>query len=134
VPTTQSLPYRWGRFQGIVSFAIGVFVVIFAVVILATGEKLEGQMFSLTVLSPLFIVSGYAFFRRKRFAVTMTYVWMGMAVLLLLIGVLGALANAQFTGTQRAADITASVFQTAIALLFWGACCKYYRRRRLEFK
>jgi len=31
----------------------------------------------LTVLSPMFIVSGFAFFRRKKFAVAMTYVWMG---------------------------------------------------------
>ena len=87
----------------------------------------------LTVLSPMFIVSGFAFFRRKKFAVAMTYVWMGLAVLFFLIGLLGSFADPEFTSAQRIADITVSVFRTGIALAFWGACCKYYRKRRPEF-
>lgn len=133
MPTTQVLPYRWGRFQGIVSFAVGIFVVLFAIFIVATGEKLEGQMLSLTVLSPLFIVSGYAFFRRRKFAVAITYVWMGLVVLLFLVTLLGSLADSHYTSAQRVADIAAYSFKTAVGLLFWVACNKYYRRRRLEF-
>jgi hypothetical protein len=129
----QRLPYLWGFFQGWVSFVVGLFAAIVLVPALVSGMSLDEKSAGYAIMSPLLIASGYAFVRRKKYAVVMTYVWIGFNVLIFLVALLDGLTNKSLTQEQQGSEIGAGLAQMAIGTLFWGLCAVYYRKRRSEF-
>ena len=130
----QTRPYNWGKFQGWVSLGVGVFAAVFAIVSLTSGSPMDERATEYAIASPLLIISGYAFVRRKKFAVAMTYVWMIFYVAIFLFMLLGALTNKSFTPEQKEDGIGTGIGLLVPALLFWGLCTAYYRKRFPEFK
>jgi hypothetical protein len=72
------LPYNWGKFQGWVTLIAGPFVAL----------ARHGWLAVITV--PLMIASGYAFVRRRKYAVEMTYAWMAFVLVVSLFVVAGS--------------------------------------------
>jgi hypothetical protein len=133
VVPNQRLPYRWGKFQGWVSLVVGLFAAIFLLPALVSGMSLDENSASYAILCPLLIASGYAFVRRKRYAVLMTYLWMGFCVLAFLPLLVDGLTNKSLTPEQQGHEIGAGLAQMVIGTMFWGLCAVYYRKRRSEF-
>jgi zinc-ribbon domain len=131
--SNQRLPYLWGFFQGWVSLVVGLFAAIVLLPALVSGVSLDEKSAGYAIMSPLLIASGYAFVRRKKYAVVMTYVWIGFNVLIFLVALLDGLTNKSLTPEQQGSEIGAGLAQIVIGTLFWGLCAVYYRKRRSEF-
>jgi hypothetical protein len=118
---TQNLPYNWGKFQGWVMMIAGPFVAL----------QNSGWLAILTV--PLTIATGYAFVRRKKFAVAMTYAWMIFIASISLLGVVDAFIRQRITPYEQGEEIGQAIGTLVIGLGFWSLCAMYYRKRRPEF-
>lgn len=130
------LPYLWGFFQGWVLLVVGLFAAISCFLPLF-GMPLDVNAKGYAMVSPLLIASGYAFIRRKKYAVLMTYLWLGLYVLvfllLLVLLLMGGLTDKSLTPMQQSEEIWAWMAQIGAGLLSWGLCAIYYRKRRSEF-
>jgi len=132
-PRKQLLPYNWGKFQGWVSLIVGAFAALFAIYAVTAGITMDEKSTGYAIASPLLIVSGYAFVRRKKYAVAMTYVWMTFYVVIFLFSLHDSLTNKAITSQQQGEELGKGLAEMGIGLLFWGLCAVYYRKRRLEF-
>jgi hypothetical protein len=90
------------------------------------------EFFSNLLVSPLVIISGYAFIRRKKYAVAVTYVWIGLYVVSFLIALLQLSANKALTFEQQIEQIGKHLGTMIAGCVFWGCCAVYYRKRRAE--
>jgi hypothetical protein len=113
---------------------VGAFAALFAIVSLVSGTPMDERSTGYAIGSPLLIVSGYAFVRRKKFAVAMPYVWMIFYGVIFLLTLVGALTNKVFTPEQKADWIGTGIGGSIVPLLFWVFCSEYYRKRLQEFK
>ena len=116
----QTLPYKWGKYQGWVSLIVGAFAALYAIVSLLSGATMDERSTGYAIASPLLIVSGYAFIRRKKYALTMTYVWMIFHVGIFIFRSLGVLTSKLFTPEQQEDFIGTGIGPLLAALLFWG--------------
>jgi hypothetical protein len=112
---------------------VGLFAAVFLIPALVSGMSLDEASKGYAIMSPLLIASGYAFVRRKRYAVVMTYLWIGFNVLMFLVALLDGLTNKSLTPEQQGHEIGTALGQTVTAIVFWGLCAIYYRKRRSEF-
>ena len=126
----RSLPYRWGRFQGWVCLVVGLFAAIFSPIAIASKDE---RALEYAIVSPLLIASGYAFIRRRRYAVLMTYLWMGLYVVIFLAYLLNGSTNKSLTPYQQGEEIGRGIGTLIVGLGFWGLCYVYYRKRVPEF-
>ncbi len=122
------LPYKWGEFQGWSLGLVGLFSI--PVAIATNGEK--GLAYA--IASPFLVASGYAFIRRKQYAINIVYGWVILTAITFLLSVLVTLSNGSLTPNERGESIGKVVAEMLISLLYWVLCAKYYRRRRGEFK
>jgi hypothetical protein len=130
---SQRLPYRWGMFQGWVSLVVGLFAAVFLIPAFVSGASLDESSKGYAIMSPLLVASGYAFVRRKKYAVVMTYLWIGFNALVFLVSLLDGLTNKSLTPEQQGNEIGRGLGQAVTGIVFWGLCAIYYHKRRSEF-
>lgn len=127
------LPYKWGKFQGWSSLAVGLFAASFTIYSIVSNGLVDERLTDVAIVSPLLVLSGYAFALRKKFSVAMTYVWMGFIGILFFVTVAVALWNDNLAASEKSGIVGTACGQFITGLLFWVVCNKYYRKRRLEF-
>jgi len=132
-PTIRTMPYNWGKFQGWVSLIVGVFAFIFLLPAFISGQSLGEKSMGYAIMSPLLLVSGYAFVRRRKYAVLMTYIWMAFYGIIFLGYLLDALTNKALTPYQQGEEIGTGIGTLVVGIVFWSLCSVYYRKRRPEF-
>ena len=91
-------------------------------------------MASLAVVSPLLIFSGYAFLRRKKISIALTYVWIVLIVAVFFVGSVRALINAHLAAEEKWEQLAVSFVSAIPGLAVWIPSNAYYRKRRNEFK
>ena len=128
------LSYNWGKFQGWGSLALGFFAAFFMIYSIASNNTVDERLRDLAIVSPLLVVSGYAFAFRKKFAVGMTYIWMGFIGVLFFITAAIVLWNDNLTASQKSETVGAALGQFIMGLLFWALCNRYYQKRCRELK
>jgi uncharacterized membrane protein (DUF485 family) len=124
------LPYNWGKFQGWVSLVVGLFAALFSPIAVALKDE---RALGYAIASPLLIASGYAFARRKKYAVAMTYAWMIGYVIIFLYCLVEALTNKVLSPEQQGEEIGRGVGAMVVGIVFWSLCGVYYRKRQSEF-
>ena len=112
-------PYKWGKFQGIVSFVFGCLLLAVGV-FLASQEEAVRTM-PLWMSRILLALTGMDLIRRRRSGVVLVYV---LFVLTLLVPLTG----------QRSQYAKGYLFY-ALGLLFWGVpAISYYPKRWKELR
>jgi zinc ribbon protein len=130
----QTLPYRWGKFQGWVSLVTGLFAAGFAISwVLGRNDALSETATNYAIASPLLFVSGYVFLWRKNFSVAITYVWMVVIGVEFLVVAISTLTNTELAVEKKTENITEIALRSAVGLAIWAACRVYYRKRQPEF-
>lgn len=112
-----TLPYRWGKFQGWVCLVVGIFAAAFSPIAIASKDE---RALEYAIVSPLLIASGYAFVRRRKYSVLMTYLWMGLYAIIFLAYLLDGVTNKSFTPAQQGEEIGKGVGTLIVGLAFWG--------------
>jgi hypothetical protein len=128
------LPYRWGRFQGLLCLTVGIVTPVVAVAILLGGDTPDLRISSLAILSPLLIFSGYSFRWRRRFSLALTYVWIALIAVIFILGSVGALMNATLAAEEKGGQIAANFVDSIPGFILWIPSSMYYRKRQAEFK
>jgi hypothetical protein len=127
-PEPQSLPYRWGYFQGVVLIPWSL-LTLFAAVAFFTRPLGEPWPYTLTIaaMGVLGFPLAFGLLWKKRFALPLIYAMFGLSLLLAAIQVPTAIAHAADHGYRG------SALPEAEMLLVWLFSLVYYRRRRTQF-
>ena len=122
---TDTLPYRWGYFQGVMLIPWSLVIILFSFPFSANYWYV-----SLIVLLMGFVglPLAYCLLTRKALALKLVYVMFGLSLLLALIQTPIAIMHYAERGEQS------SAFSPAILLMIWLCSLLYYRRRIPQFR
>jgi hypothetical protein len=125
---SESLPYRWGYFQGAVLIPWSLLIILS---VLSDLLKPHHDPWYLTAIGLLMGFLGlplaYGLLRKKAFALVLVYAMFGLSLLLAAIQLPIAIRHFADTGDKG------SAFFEAELLLVWLLSLVYYRRRRVQF-
>jgi hypothetical protein len=125
---SESLPYRWGHFQG--AFLIPWFLLIIKGVV-SDLVKPHHDPWYLTAIGLLMGFLGlplaYGLLRKRGFAIVLVHVMFGLSFLLAAIQLPIAIRHFADPGGKG------SAFFEAELLLMWLLSMVYYRRRKVQF-
>jgi hypothetical protein len=128
VQESESLPYRWGYFQGAILIPWSL-LIIFSVV--SYSMKRHHDLWYLLAIELLMGFLGlplaYGLLRKRAFAIMLVYAMFGLSLLLASMQL--PIAIRHFADTRD----SGSAFFEAEQLLVWLLSVVYYRRRRVQF-
>ena len=142
-PGAASLPYRWGKFEGRALIISGILlpVLLFAALLIRVLRAgLEGAGLDPTVLRLLvlivgmfavFFLMGRGLLRKRRYALRLVYLRLGLSAVLACIVVAGWAVGVR--GRRESWERPGSLTRTGGSLVLSVSTARYYYRRRHEF-
>jgi len=124
----ESLPYRWGYFQGVTLIPWSLLIILSVVSDLLKPHHDPWYLETIGLLMGfLGLPLAFGLLRRRAFALVLVYAMVGLSLLLVAIQIPIAMRHFAETGDKG------SAFFEAELLLIWLLSMVYYRRRRLQF-
>jgi hypothetical protein len=125
---SESLPYRWGYFQGVILIPWSLLIILSVVSDLLKPRHDPWYLETIGLLmGVLGLPLAFGLLRKRAFALVLLYAMVGLSLLLVAIQLPIAIRHYADAGDKG------SAFFEAELLLLWLLSMVYYRRRRMQF-
>jgi len=125
---SETLPYRWGYFQGVFLIPWSVLVISSVVSDLVIPRPYPWYLLTIGMLMGLLgLPLAYGLLRKRAFALVLVYAMFGLTLLLAAIRLPTAIRHYADPGEKVSASFDAGLF------LLWLLSMVYYRRRKVQF-
>lgn len=125
---SETLPYRWGYFQGVYLIPWSLLLIWSFASDLVTRHRYPWYTVTIGLLIGLLgLPLAYGLLRKREFALALVYAMFGLMLLAAAIELPTAIRHYSEPGEQ------ASAYFDFCDLLLWLLSAAYYRRRRLQF-
>lgn len=131
VAAAPQLGYAWGYIHGwVMLIASPLLFLLFLVVLLTPASDAQTRKGAVMfmVLLALGTVTAFGLVRKLRFGLLLVYIWAGLHILFMLIGLLAIL------GAPGDRSVHIGVVVILAGLVFWMLCATYYHKRRTLFR